>query len=81
MYSSSLSKDATKPLNVLIVGGGIGGLSAAIFLRRAGHTVEVPKRRPHKGVIILTSPRSSSAPNAGQKQELPSTFRVMCTAY
>ena len=30
-----------KPLKVLIAGGGIGGQSAAIFLRQAGHTVEV----------------------------------------
>jgi len=33
-----------KPLKVLIAGGGIGGLSAAIFLRQAGHTVEVSHR-------------------------------------
>ncbi|KAK0127672.1 hypothetical protein ONS96_007191 [Cadophora gregata f. sp. sojae] len=30
-----------RPLKVLIAGGGIGGLSAAIFLRHAGHTVEI----------------------------------------
>jgi len=34
------AEDATaKPLNVTIVGAGIGGLSAAIFLRQQGHTV------------------------------------------
>jgi 2-polyprenyl-6-methoxyphenol hydroxylase-like FAD-dependent oxidoreductase len=34
------TEDATaKPLNVTIVGAGIGGLSAAIFLRQQGHTV------------------------------------------
>lgn len=40
----STNGDATnrnKPLKVLIAGGGIGGLAAAIFLRHAGHTVEV----------------------------------------
>ncbi|KAL5351159.1 hypothetical protein ACLOAV_003010 [Pseudogymnoascus australis] len=41
-----MSKDETtlgvhKPLKVLVAGGGIGGLSAAIFLRRAGHQVEI----------------------------------------
>lgn len=30
-----------RPLKVLIAGGGIGGLSAAIALRQAGHIVEV----------------------------------------
>jgi NADPH-dependent 2,4-dienoyl-CoA reductase/sulfur reductase-like enzyme len=29
------------PLNVLVIGGGIGGLSAAIALRRNGHRVKV----------------------------------------
>ncbi|KAI9048073.1 hypothetical protein LZ554_007869 [Drepanopeziza brunnea f. sp. 'monogermtubi'] len=30
-----------RPLKILIAGGGIGGCSAAIFLRHAGHTVEI----------------------------------------
>ncbi|KAG4441453.1 hypothetical protein IFR05_003059 [Cadophora sp. M221] len=33
--------DADRPLKVLVAGGGIGGLAAAIFLRQAGHTVEI----------------------------------------
>ncbi|WP_427968753.1 FAD-dependent oxidoreductase [Altererythrobacter sp.] len=37
-------------LNVLIVGGGIGGLSAAIALRRAGHEVLVIERDPEWSV-------------------------------
>lgn len=31
--------DTTRPLNITIVGAGIGGLSAAIFLRQQGHNV------------------------------------------
>lgn len=41
MLRDGTMSDGTKPLKVLIAGGGIGGLSAAIFLRRAGHQVEV----------------------------------------
>lgn len=37
-------------LNVLIVGGGIGGLSAAIAMRRAGHEVLVIERDPEWSV-------------------------------
>lgn len=33
------STDETRPLNITIVGAGIGGLSAAIFLRQQGHSV------------------------------------------
>jgi NADPH-dependent 2,4-dienoyl-CoA reductase/sulfur reductase-like enzyme len=29
------------PLNILVAGGGLGGLGAAIALARAGHNVEV----------------------------------------
>jgi len=33
------SSAETRPLNITIAGAGIGGLTTAIFLRRAGHTV------------------------------------------
>lgn len=35
-----------RPLRVLVVGGGIGGLSAAIALRRQGHEIVVLERAP-----------------------------------
>jgi len=44
--SSSLVKNDTRSLRVIIVGGGIGGLSAAIALRRRGHEPLVLERAP-----------------------------------
>ncbi|KAF5870415.1 putative fad binding domain containing protein [Botrytis fragariae] len=41
MTTNDNINDQYKPLKVLIAGGGIGGLSAAIFLRQAGHIVEI----------------------------------------
>ena len=35
------SREATVKLNIAIIGAGIGGLSAAIALRRSGHTVTI----------------------------------------
>ncbi|KAI0140527.1 salicylate hydroxylase [Xylariaceae sp. FL1272] len=40
-----------RPLNVGIVGGGIGGMSAAIALRRAGHTVTIYERADFAGEV------------------------------
>jgi 2-polyprenyl-6-methoxyphenol hydroxylase-like FAD-dependent oxidoreductase len=46
--------------SVLIVGGGIGGLAAAVSLRRAGHAVEVIELKPNWAVtgwgLSLTGP-------------------------
>ncbi|KAH9218657.1 hypothetical protein DL95DRAFT_434207 [Leptodontidium sp. 2 PMI_412] len=40
-HSTNGGLDEERPLKVLVAGGGIGGLAAAIFLRQAGHTVEI----------------------------------------
>lgn len=38
---SPLVDDQSTPLKIIIVGAGIGGLSAALSLRRNGHPVQV----------------------------------------
>jgi salicylate hydroxylase len=37
----TVKTDLARPLAILIAGAGIGGLSAAIALRKAGHHVQV----------------------------------------
>lgn len=57
-------EDEIQPLNVLIVGGGIGGLTAAIALRRQGHQVQVRsfvEAEPANGSFLTSSFRSSSS--------------------
>jgi salicylate hydroxylase len=52
------------PLNVVIVGAGIAGLSAAIACRRAGHTVKVYERsrlNHEVGAAIHIPPNASRA--------------------
>lgn len=40
-----------RPLNVGVVGGGIGGMSVAIALRRAGHVVTIYERSDFAGEV------------------------------
>ncbi|TXM93585.1 FAD-dependent oxidoreductase, partial [Methylobacterium sp. WL116] len=40
-----MPRDPQPPLTVAIVGGGIGGLTAALALNAAGHAVTVVERR------------------------------------
>ena len=40
-----------KSLNIAIIGGGLGGLSAAISLRRAGHKVAIYERHSFAGEV------------------------------
>ena len=52
------------PLNVVIVGAGIAGLSAAVALRRAGHRVRVYERSAlnnEVGAAITVPPNASRA--------------------
>jgi salicylate hydroxylase len=47
----SLSGSGWRRLDVAVVGGGIGGLSVAIALRRAGHDVVVYERNDYAGEV------------------------------
>lgn len=40
-----------RPLDVAVIGGGIGGMSAAIALRRAGHSVTIYERSNYAGEV------------------------------
>jgi 2-polyprenyl-6-methoxyphenol hydroxylase-like FAD-dependent oxidoreductase len=47
-----------RPLSILIIGGGVGGLSAAIALRQNGHHVTVrppfPDNKPFQRCLLTT---------------------------
>ncbi|ORY56969.1 putative salicylate hydroxylase [Pseudomassariella vexata] len=45
------SSTSWRPLNIAIVGGGIGGLAASISLRRAGHKVTIYERADFVGEV------------------------------
>lgn len=46
-----MTANAWKPLDVAVLGGGLGGLSAAIALRRAGHNVTIYERYDYAGEV------------------------------
>ena len=52
----------TPPLNIIIIGAGIGGLAAALTLRRAGHSVHIYERSSlnnELGAAIHVAPNAS----------------------
>jgi len=44
-------------LDIIVVGAGLGGLSAAIAARLAGHTVRLVEQAHHLGEVLLLSAR------------------------
>ncbi|OBA22377.1 FAD/NAD(P)-binding domain-containing protein [Metschnikowia bicuspidata var. bicuspidata NRRL YB-4993] len=46
-----MTSDLWKPLTVAVLGGGLGGLSAAIAMRRAGHNVSIYERNDYAGEV------------------------------
>ncbi|HKS23881.1 MAG TPA: NAD(P)/FAD-dependent oxidoreductase [Thermoanaerobaculia bacterium] len=51
--------------NVIVIGGGIAGLAASIYLARGGHRVTVFERRPHLGGRAVTHLRRGYRFNLG----------------
>lgn len=68
--------NSNRPLDIAIIGAGIGGLSAAIGLRRNGHNVSVSlSNHQIKYIIQLLTFRSCmSNPNLQVKPVLQSTY-------
>lgn len=46
-----MTKSSCKELNVIIIGGGLGGLSCAVALRRQGHKVRIYERHNYAGEV------------------------------
>lgn len=46
-----MSTNAWKPLDVAVLGGGLGGLAAAIAMRRGGHNVSIYERHDYAGEV------------------------------
>jgi len=51
--------------NVIVIGGGIAGLAASVYLARGGHHVTVFERRPHLGGRAVTHLRRGYRFNLG----------------
>lgn len=85
--TSPLVDEHPTPLKIVIVGAGIGGLSAALSLRRNGHQVEVNSLAPNfsarrnLNMPKLTTLRSSTSSHASPTRPAPpSTSHPIVTA-
>ena len=70
-----------KPLNIAIVGAGIGGLSAAIGLRRQGHDVSVSLRLLISDNMKANKNRSMKLLSSQKRQEQLFTLRQTQMVY
>src|SRR5438132_416887 len=61
--SSTQGKMSTPPLTIAVIGGGIGGLTAALSLRRAGFEVDVYEQAPE---LTEVGGGINMAPNAAR---------------
>jgi salicylate hydroxylase len=50
-------EDSNDELDIVVIGGGIGGLAAAAFLQRAGQRARVYEQRP-VGAGLVVSPNA-----------------------
>ncbi|MCL2364528.1 MAG: FAD-dependent oxidoreductase [Defluviitaleaceae bacterium] len=74
--SVALSHRGFKPRKIAVVGGGPAGLTAAYFLRRAGHDVTVYERQPQMGGLLRYGIPEFRLPKAVLERELAVLTRM-----
>jgi flavin-dependent dehydrogenase len=68
-------------LKVLVVGGGIGGLTAAVGLRKQGHEVIVRFSRKNQATLLIEVERSLRSRPWPKKPAPRSTWPLMRTVF